>query len=419
VGGTLGQAVEGAFSLGGRVMRLIFCLCAMSFIFLSALSASAEIKVKDGDSVIKDGQEYRLRNHNAPEIGKPGGPGGAKCYEERRLGLLAARRLGQLIRDGQKRGTLEFKDHGIKDSTHMKRPLATIMIDGKDVGKTLREEGLVKSSSGPCAHAYWGAFANPRTRMRPPRCVATLRGVAALLSLSIGQEALRRVKPALGKASTSFPALKLEEIWSGYRLDFRVRALGQVAAGNVQVGDDSVRLEVTLPWLLHKFGEAVQKPSPAEVKSCVRRNRKATFGVLMKEDLGGATGRHHRPSRFTGFWRLEGHPPVRLAVGPSGKAPLTAEMEFRVLGIADRPPAVMLLEGGYRLVLLFLGHDTSFQHAHGARQNCLLRVGSCLSYGNGLCALQYARRRARIGHRERMSQRERGAERLQATADCA
>jgi Putative polyhydroxyalkanoic acid system protein (PHA_gran_rgn) len=74
------------------------------------------------------------------------------------------------------------------------------------------------------------------------------------------EEALRRVKPALGKASTSFPVLELEEeIWSGDRVDFRVRALGQVAAGNVQVGDDSVRVEMTLPWLLHKFGEAVQR----------------------------------------------------------------------------------------------------------------------------------------------------------------
>ena len=74
------------------------------------------------------------------------------------------------------------------------------------------------------------------------------------------EEALRRIKPALSKASESFPVLKVEEeVWSGERMDFRVRALGQVAAGNVQVGDDSVRLEVTLPWLLHKFGEAVQK----------------------------------------------------------------------------------------------------------------------------------------------------------------
>lgn len=74
------------------------------------------------------------------------------------------------------------------------------------------------------------------------------------------EEALRRVKPALAKASDTFPVLKVEEeVWSDDRMDFRVRALGQPAAGNVQVGDDSVRLEVTLPWLLHKFAEAVQK----------------------------------------------------------------------------------------------------------------------------------------------------------------
>ena len=74
------------------------------------------------------------------------------------------------------------------------------------------------------------------------------------------EEALRRIKPALSKASESFPALKVEEeVWSGDRMDFRVRARGQVAAGNAQVVDDSVRLEVTLPWLLHKFGEAAQK----------------------------------------------------------------------------------------------------------------------------------------------------------------
>ena len=54
--------------------------------------------------------------------------------------------------------------------------------------------------------------------------------------------------------------LKVEhEVWSGERMDFRVRAIGQVAAGSVQVGENDVRLEVTLPWLLHKFGEVVQK----------------------------------------------------------------------------------------------------------------------------------------------------------------
>ena len=74
------------------------------------------------------------------------------------------------------------------------------------------------------------------------------------------EEALRRIRPALSKASQSFPVLKVEEeIWTGDRLDFRVRAIGQSAAGNVQVGDDVVRLEVSLPWLLHKFAQAVQR----------------------------------------------------------------------------------------------------------------------------------------------------------------
>ena len=31
------------------------------------------------------------------------------------------------------------------------------------------------------------------------------------------------------------------------------------AAGSVQVGENDVRLQVTLPWLLHKFGQVVQK----------------------------------------------------------------------------------------------------------------------------------------------------------------
>ena len=74
------------------------------------------------------------------------------------------------------------------------------------------------------------------------------------------EEALRRVKPALSKASSSFPVLNVEEeVWSGDSMTFRVRALGQVAAGTVDVADDHVRLAVTLPWLLHKFAQVVQK----------------------------------------------------------------------------------------------------------------------------------------------------------------
>jgi hypothetical protein len=75
-------------------------------------------------------------------------------------------------------------------------------------------------------------------------------------------EALRRVKPALGKASSSFPVLAVEEeAWSGDQMTFRVRAVGQVAAGSVNVADDHVELQVTLPWLLHKFAQVVHQTS--------------------------------------------------------------------------------------------------------------------------------------------------------------
>lgn len=80
------------------------------------------------------------------------------------------------------------------------------------------------------------------------------------ISHQLGKEvALQRIKAGLAKAA-DFPVLKVEsEAWSGDRLDFRVRSLGQVAVGNIQVGDRDIRLEVTLPWLLQRFAEVVQR----------------------------------------------------------------------------------------------------------------------------------------------------------------
>jgi hypothetical protein len=70
------------------------------------------------------------------------------------------------------------------------------------------------------------------------------------------EEAVRRLKTGLTRAATSFPILKVdEERWEDDQMIFRVRALGQVASGNVQVAEDHVRLEVMLPLLLQRFGE--------------------------------------------------------------------------------------------------------------------------------------------------------------------
>src|SRR5258708_13025446 len=75
------------------------------------------------------------------------------------------------------------------------------------------------------------------------------------------EEATRRLKSGLTRAVATIPVLKVdEEKWEQDRMIFRVRALGQPASGHLDVADDHVRLEVTLPWLLQRFAEVAQLP---------------------------------------------------------------------------------------------------------------------------------------------------------------
>ncbi len=74
------------------------------------------------------------------------------------------------------------------------------------------------------------------------------------------EEAMRRIKGGLDRAAGSLPVLKLDETrWEGDRLLFRVRAMGQAASGAVDVADDQVTVQVTLPWLLQKFADVAQQ----------------------------------------------------------------------------------------------------------------------------------------------------------------
>jgi hypothetical protein len=77
---------------------------------------------------------------------------------------------------------------------------------------------------------------------------------------SLGREqATHRLQNGLSRAAARVPVLKVdEERWDGNRMVFRVRALGQAASGNVDVADDHVRVEVTLPFLLQGFAQMVQ-----------------------------------------------------------------------------------------------------------------------------------------------------------------
>jgi len=72
-------------------------------------------------------------------------------------------------------------------------------------------------------------------------------------------EALRRLKLGLSRAKGQFGSLLTieHEEWSGDTLRFQMRALGQSAAGTITVLEESLHIEVTLPWLLAKAAERI------------------------------------------------------------------------------------------------------------------------------------------------------------------
>jgi hypothetical protein len=72
-------------------------------------------------------------------------------------------------------------------------------------------------------------------------------------------EALRRLKGGLTRARGDFGALITieHEEWEGDTLNFRMRALGQNAAGSITVMEDRLLIAVTLPWLLAKAAERI------------------------------------------------------------------------------------------------------------------------------------------------------------------
>ena len=64
-------------------------------------------------------------------------------------------------------------------------------------------------------------------------------------------EAVRRLKDGFARTKGQLIAIE-EETWEGDTLRFHMRALGQTAAGTIEVLEDALRIEVSLPWLLAK-----------------------------------------------------------------------------------------------------------------------------------------------------------------------
>src|SRR5690348_2398120 len=77
--------------------------------------------------------------------------------------------------------------------------------------------------------------------------------VTVVIGHSLGKiEAVRRVKEGFARTHGQLGAMITidQETWQGDTLRFRMRALGQTAAGTIEVLEDALRIEVLLPWLL-------------------------------------------------------------------------------------------------------------------------------------------------------------------------
>lgn len=87
------------------------------------------------------------------------------------------------------------------------------------------------------------------------------------------QEAARRLKSGFTRAKSDFARFISidDESWDGDRLSFRVRAMGQAASGTIEVADDHVHLQVTLPWLLSKVAERLAPTIQTEGRLMLER----------------------------------------------------------------------------------------------------------------------------------------------------
>jgi hypothetical protein len=66
------------------------------------------------------------------------------------------------------------------------------------------------------------------------------------------ENGINRLRPELAQYVSA-----LDFDWEADRLNFRARALAQTITGRLEVLEDSVRLEIDLPWLLHLLAHTI------------------------------------------------------------------------------------------------------------------------------------------------------------------
>ena len=81
--------------------------------------------------------------------------------------------------------------------------------------------------------------------------------ITVIVAHRVGKaEAVRRIKEGFARNRSHLIAIE-QETWEGDTLRFHLRALGQTAAGTIEVLEDALRIEVSLPWLLAKAAKSL------------------------------------------------------------------------------------------------------------------------------------------------------------------
>ena len=72
-------------------------------------------------------------------------------------------------------------------------------------------------------------------------------------------EAKRRLQDGMGQVRSQLSGFgaTVEDRWTEDRMAFDVAVLAQTISGRVDVGDNEVRLEVDLPWMLAMLAEKI------------------------------------------------------------------------------------------------------------------------------------------------------------------
>ena len=84
--------------------------------------------------------------------------------------------------------------------------------------------------------------------------------ITVTISHQLGKaEAVRRLRDGFARTHGQLGQLIAmeQETWDGDTLRFQMRALGQRAAGTIEVLENALRIEVTLPWLLAKAAKRI------------------------------------------------------------------------------------------------------------------------------------------------------------------